>query len=269
MKIVLWIGNGANQKALANRIHSKHKVDLIIVESRKRKIKMGFSKILDRLADKLFFASLNDAWFQMLRHYEVNNKNYPDTQLIHTDAINNDLVYKTTVDAHPDLIIVSGTGMIREKLLSLKPRLGIMNLHTGLSPYVKGGPNCTNWCLATAQFHLIGNTIMWIDKGIDSGNIITNETTQFTGKESLADIHLKVMEHAHELYVRAIDTVVKGGHSSVSQDKIVSGKTYYTRDWNLAQKRNALANFKKFGSIISSGEYKLTQSAVKTVSFNI
>jgi methionyl-tRNA formyltransferase len=267
MRIILWIGEGANQKALANKIHSKYKIDLIIIESKKTKTRLSFSKIVERMADQLFCSDLNNAWFSMLNKYEESYKNYPDTQLIYTNSINNEQVYTDTISLQPDLILVSGTSMIREKLLSVKPRLGIMNLHTGLSPYVKGGPNCTNWCLANDQFHLIGNTIMWIDKGIDSGNIIATEVTKFTGKESLTDIHIKVMDHAHQLYTRVIDAISTGGNSNIPQNELAQGITYYTKDWNMKKKQKALVNYKKFASVVSSEEYKLAQSSLKTVSF--
>jgi methionyl-tRNA formyltransferase len=266
MKIVLWIGDGTNQKALANKIYSMHKIDLIIIERKNVKVKLTFSRIIQSVVDKLFFSSLNNAWSDMLSYYQSNYNTYPSAQIIYTDNINDDESYKATTYIEPDLIIVSGTRMIREKLLTIKPSMGIMNLHTGLSPYIKGGPNCTNWCLASNQFHLIGNTIMWIDEGIDSGNIITTEVTSLTGNESLSDIHLKVMEHAHGLYLNAINEIVKGKHSNVPQETITKGKTYYTRDWNTTQKLNALKNYKKFNAVLSSKEYKLAQLALKTVS---
>jgi methionyl-tRNA formyltransferase len=268
MKIVLWIGDGVNQKALANKIYSKHKIDLIIVEGKAVKNKINLSSILQRVVDKLFFSSLNKAWFQMLSYYAKNYTIYPPVPILYVDNINDAKVYKATTDLQPDLIVVSGTRMIKGKLLSIQPHVGIMNLHTGLSPFIKGGPNCTNWCLAINQFHLIGNTIMWIDDGIDSGNIILTETTQFIGNESLSELHLKVMEHAHELYLTAIDGIIKGKHSNVVQNEIALGKTFYTKDWDIIHKRKALANFKKFNSVISSKNYKLAKSAIKTVSFS-
>lgn len=48
---------------------------------------------------------------------------------------------------------------------------------------------------------------MWIDEGIDTGNIITTEQTPLRGNESLFQIHLKVMDHAHDLYLRSIEVV--------------------------------------------------------------
>ena len=131
-------------------------------------------------------------------------------------------------------------------MLSIHPGIGILNLHTGLSPYIKGAPNCTNWCIATEQYHLIGNTVMWIDSGIDSGNIATTEFTEFNGNEDLAAIHIKVMEHAHNLYLRAIKKIVNKECPNIKQDEIAKGVTYYTKQWELKQKINLVRNVKKF-----------------------
>ena len=110
--------------------------------------------------------------------------------------------------------------------------MGTMNLHTGLSPYVRGGPNCTNWCLATGRPWLIGNTTMWIDEGIDSGDLITTECTPLNGSEGLRDLHRKVMDHAHDLVLRAMstsDALDRQGHPQTEIRE--SGDLYLTRDW--------------------------------------
>ena len=150
-------------------------------------------------------------------------------------------------------------------MLSIKPALGILNLHTGLSPYIKGGPNCTNWCIATKQFHLIGNTIMLVDIGIDTGNLVTTELVDFTGDEDLSGIHLKVMEHAHNLYLKAIDKLSKGEHFNIKQSSISKGTTFYTKQWGLKEKINLIKNLKQFQKSIKSGEIKKLQQTVQTV----
>jgi len=193
MRIVLWIGNEANQKALANKIHEKFPLAGIVTETRKSKSAFTIKKLITKLIEKLFFKTIGNAWFNMLNHFQELYPFYPQVPLLNTENINKDIVFRFTKDLQPDLIIVSGTSIIKEKLLAIEPQTGIMNLHTGLSPYIKGGPNCTNWCITTKQFHLIGNTVMWIDKGIDTGNLIATEFTSFTGAESLFDLHIKVM----------------------------------------------------------------------------
>ena len=121
---------------------------------------------------------------------------------------------------------------------------GVVNLHTGISPYVKGGPNCTNWCLAQGWFHLIGNSVMWLDRGIDSGNLITTERTSLTGDEDQEELHWKVMEHAHDLYVRAISAIAAGdGVPDVPQQDLGTGPTFHNADWTARAMIRARWNF--------------------------
>ena len=265
MKIVLWIGNEANQKALANKIHDKFPLAAIVTETKNRKNSIALQKLPARLIEKIFLRKIGDAWFNMLRYYRQRYPDFPPVPLLNVENINDDEVFEFTKACNPDLVIVSGTRMIKEKLLSIRPRIGILNLHTGLSPYIKGGPNCTNWCIATGQFHLVGNTVMWIDKGIDSGNIITTEFTSFTGNETFNEVHIKVMEHAHDLYLRSIEYLNSGRHNSRPQKEFGQGKTYYTRQWGLKQKFQLVKQLPNFKQSVLSGEMEQKRAEIKTV----
>ena len=267
MKIVLWIGNEANQKALTNKIAKEFHVVGIVRETRKSKSKITIQKFFEKSIEKIFLSSIAKSWFGMKNMYDKQFLTYPDTKILDVENINSNEAFKFSFDLQADLIIVSGTRLVKEKMLSLEPKLGILNLHTGLSPYIIGGPNCTNWCIATKQFHLIGNTIMWIDLGIDTGNILTTEFTPLAGIESLSEIHIKVMEHAHELYIKAIIYLAKGGKNSVKQESIAKGKTYYSKEWNLRQKINLVRGMKKFEKAVSSNDYE--DKKKKTITIEI
>ncbi|MBS1611519.1 MAG: hypothetical protein JST49_01755 [Bacteroidetes bacterium] len=265
MRIVLWIGNEPNQKALANRIEAAYPIAAIVTETRKAQRKLGAKMLAEKVVEKLFLSAIGKAWWGMLQHYNKLYPSYPAVPTLDVENINSDEAYQFTLQHQPDLIIVSGTRLVKEKMLAIAPSIGILNLHTGLSPYVKGGPNCTNWCIATEQFHLIGNTIMWIDKGIDTGNILATEFTPITGNENLSALHLKVMDHAHDLYVRAIAYLAKGERQSIPQSTIAKGTTYYTKQWTLAQKFKLVGNFGKLKNKVQSGEIVQLQKEIKTV----
>jgi methionyl-tRNA formyltransferase len=265
MNIVLWLGNEANQKALANKIHQKFPLVGIVTETRKGRSAVTIKKLAGKIIEKLFLSEIGDAWIGMLKYFEKLFPFYPKVPLLNTENINNENVLVFTKNLNPDLIIVSGTRLIKKDLLAIEPGIGIMNLHTGLSPYVKGGPNCTNWCIATKQFHLIGNTVMWIDKGIDTGNLIATEFTSFNGTESLLELHIKVMEHAHNLYVRSIQNAEMNKMNNIPQNEIAPGKTYYTKQWGLKEKIQLVKNFKQFANEIFSGEIDKKRTSIKTV----
>lgn len=259
MKIVMWIGNESNQKALANRIHQSFPIAGIITETRASKQKITFGKIFEKFFEKFFLSSIGSAWISMKKKYSEQFPYYPDCKLINLENINCKEAIKFTKDIQPDIILVSGTRMIKEELLALNPKIGILNLHTGLSPYVKGGPNCTNWCIANQEFNLIGNTIMWIDAGIDTGNIFCSEQTKIQNCDTLKIIHLKVMDHAHQLYVKSLEAINKGIINNVKQSNVAIGKTYYTKDWGLAQKIALVKNIRGLKTSI------LNNSKVETV----
>lgn len=265
MRVVLWIGNESNQKALANKIHEKFPIAGIVTETRKAKQKITINKLFVKAVEKLFLRPIASAWVDMKNYYQRLYAEYPATKILDTEKINMEEVFKFTKALNPDLIVVSGTSLIRKKLLSLAPSIGIINLHTGLSPYIKGGPNCTNWCIATSQFHLIGNTIMWIDAGIDTGNLIKTEMTNFSGDESLSEVHIKVMEHAHALYLRSIIELAKGFRQNIPQNTIAEGKTYYTKNWGLKEKFSLVRNFKHFKKQIKTNEYSQLKKDIITI----
>jgi len=249
MKIVMWIGNAPNQKALTNKVNNLFPLSGIVYETRKVKKNINFKTLLEKVIEIFFLSSIKNAWIGMNNKCNFDYPGFPKCELLNVENINSNEAYDFTKKIDADLILVSGTRLIKEKLLKINPSIGILNLHTGLSPYIKGGPNCTNWCLSTKQFELIGNTVMWIDLGIDTGNILTTERVKFTGEESLADIHIKVMDQAHELYLRSVTSVIEGRRQSVKQKSISEGITYYTRDWGLREKILLVKNLKYFRKI--------------------
>lgn len=265
MKVLLWIGSGANHKALAHKIHRRFPLAGIVVETRSAQQNRSMAFYAGKFIERLFLSSISASWHRMMTQYHHKYPAYPETKILHTRAINTPEVSAFCQSIQPDVIAVSGTSLIKEELLALKPPGGIVNLHTGVSPFVKGGPNCTNWCIANGDFHLIGNTVMWIDAGIDSGNIIASEVTPFDEVTNLFEIQFAVMEHAHDLYVRSIEALSKGLSQSVPQKKLGEGKTYYTRQWGLREKLRLIRRLPDFRKSLKSGERARKQKSVTTV----
>lgn len=74
------------------------------------------------------------------------------------------------VTLNPDLIITYGCSIIAPPLIQAFPKR-IINIHLGLSPYYRGsGTNYFPFVNDEPQF--CGVTFMWIDEGIDTGEII-------------------------------------------------------------------------------------------------
>jgi methionyl-tRNA formyltransferase len=259
---VIWCGDAPNQKALVNKISGKFNVAGIVIDKKKNFKRKSFTKrIMPALQDRLFFKTITKAWISLQRKYSQQYPGLPDKPYVEVDTINSEEAFQFTKRLSPDLIVVSGTGLVKSKMLSLRPSIGIINLHTGLSPYIKGGPNCTNWCIALGEYEKIGNTIMWINEGIDAGNIITSECTPLKEIKDLEDIQWKVMEHAHDLYLKAIYYLVTAlaPYNSVSQKEIATGKLYLTKMWNFTAKKKLLTNL---GMLIARGNIERNNSII-------
>jgi methionyl-tRNA formyltransferase len=267
MKIILLCGNKSNQHALAAKIAAQFNLAGIVKEERKEKKAIQPGDILSKILNRFLFYKIASSWFNLLSYYEENYTEPKQSLTLVTADINSQEVLDFIKQLQPDLIMVSGTSLIRTGILELKPAKGIINLHTGLSPYVKGGPNCTNWCIANNTLHLIGNTIMWIDKGIDSGNIITSATVPLDGTESLDTIHFKVMEHAHQIYLDVLHTLEHDPKNcpSVKQQDIAKGTLFLTKMWNFKAKLNFMYNLIRLKKRIRAAQGSEYQRNLKLV----
>src|SRR5258706_3805859 len=229
IKIVIWCGSAANQKALANKIANRFDVAGIVIDTHSGpKKKKRLVQLPAILWDRFRFRTIYNAWGRMMNYYDRKFPRWPELPQIKVPDINSNETEIFTRELKPDLIIVSGTALIKEPLLSIPASIGIINLHTGLSPYVKGGPNCTNWCIANNEFQLVGNTIMWLNAGIDAGNIITTETINIRDADNLNSAHQIVMDHAHDLYLGTIGYLSEttAAYNSVPQSSIGKGRLY-------------------------------------------
>jgi phosphoribosylglycinamide formyltransferase-1 len=84
--------------------------------------------------------------------------------------INNDSVVSEIENLNAEVLVCYGSSLIKSTLLkSHKGRF--LNVHLGLSPYYRGsGTNV--WPLINREPDMVGATFMYIDEGIDTGEII-------------------------------------------------------------------------------------------------
>lgn len=251
MKVLLFTSPHGNNRALAHRVAAAVPVAGIVTVTPRRDWTGRKASLGDRIraaGRRLVSASiglpLRRAWFGMLGHYDRLHPDFPLPPIEVAD-VNTPEVLALVERERPDLVVVSGTNLLKQKLIERIHETGrVVNLHTGISPYIKGGPNCTNWCLALGRFDLIGNTVMWLDAGIDSGALIATERTPLTGRESLTGLHIAVMEHAHDLYVRCIRLFAAGkALPAVPQKEIGEGRLFLTRHWRSGPIVRAVRNF--------------------------
>lgn len=108
-------------------------------------------------------------------HYILKNKNSYFN--IKKGKLNDTKTLDYIMNYNPDLIVTYGCSIIKPNLINLfKNR--IVNVHLGLSPYYKGAG--TNFhALVNNEFHFMGYSFIYMDEGIDSGEIIHQSRAKF------------------------------------------------------------------------------------------
>jgi hypothetical protein len=256
-RIVLWCADAPNQKALASKIAERFNLAGIVIDE-KRNVsgnKMP-AKLLSKIWDRVRFYKIYGSWKRLQKYYQGHFPSWPEVPIRRVATINTAETDNFTRGLRPALILVSGTSLIKATILGVPASIGIINLHTGLSPYVKGGPNCTNWCIANNDWHLVGNTVMWLNSGIDTGNIITTECIDIRQASNLDEAHRIVMDHAHDLYLRAVNYLftVNPPFINIPQQSFGQGNLFLTKMWT-AEKRNLLLkNWKRRHKVIPAAQ---------------
>ena len=142
----------------------------------------------------------------------------PSVPLLHTDAINGADTVAFLERLAPDLVLVNGTQLLREPVLALRPLLGhgIVNLHTGLSPYSRGA-NCNLYMVLEGHPELVGVTVHHIDPGIDSGDIIRSAQVPMEPGDNFETIDVRSFHLGIELLLQGARDLVAGRAERVPQ----------------------------------------------------
>jgi hypothetical protein len=121
-----------------------------------------------------------------------------------------------------DLLLLCGTGIVREPLISL-PRLGTINLHQGEVPFYRGAPPGF-WELWNREEHA-GVTIHFVDAGIDTGDIVLQERVPIEPGDDHGRVQEKLAELSLALYPRAVREIAAGNAARTRQQTGV-GRNY-------------------------------------------
>lgn len=90
----------------------------------------------------------------------------------------------------PDLIIFTGGDILRKEVLAI-PRLGVLNVHLGLLPQIRG-MSSPEWSLLNGV--PVGITIHFMDSGVDTGPILQKyEYSDLAHCKSLADLRHRLI----------------------------------------------------------------------------
>jgi len=108
----------------------------------------------------------------------------------------------------PDMIVVAAFGQILPKAVLDFPPLGCINVHPSLLPKYRGAAPI-NWALIQGETRT-GVTIMYMDEGLDTGDILLQEETPISPDETFGHLHDRLSTLGAVLLLKAVQLLESG-----------------------------------------------------------
>lgn len=125
-------------------------------------------------------------------------------------------------DLAPEAIIVAAYGRILPQAVLDIPKYGCLNIHASLLPKYRGA-SPINACILHGETEA-GVTIMQMDAGLDTGDMLLPAATEILPNESCGSLHDRLAKIGGEAIVKALDLLAKGELRGEPQPEV--GFTY-------------------------------------------
>ncbi len=126
------------------------------------------------------------------------------------------------VAARADVMVVAAYGLILPQWVLDAPRLGCLNIHGSLLPRWRGAAPIHR--AIEAGDTQTGVTIMQMDAGLDTGDMLLTESCAIAAADTTGSLHDKLAELGGRLIVEALELAACGGLKPVKQPS--EGVTY-------------------------------------------
>lgn len=124
-------------------------------------------------------------------------------------------IQQQLVSYHADLMIVAAYGLILPKEVLDTPRLGCLNIHASLLPRWRGAAPIQRAILANDAE--TGITIMQMDEGLDTGDMLYKKPCPIGAKETAESLHDKLAALGAEAIIDTLGLLERGAINNISQ----------------------------------------------------
>lgn len=163
-------------------------------------VKHAVRLIIPKIRDKIHLINNTNRFYSVKRIAQVYQKSY-----YYVENVNSNEFIDRWKNTSIDLIIsISPTQIFKSRLLSL-PRYGCINIHTSMLPKYRG-LYPVYWAMASGE-RKIGVSIHYMEKGIDTGDIILQDEISLEGIRTMDKALIKSKLKGSELLLQAINLI--------------------------------------------------------------
>jgi len=124
--------------------------------------------------------------------------------------------------ARPDVLVVAAYGLILPQWVLDLPRLGCLNIHASLLPRWRGAAPIHR--AIEAGDARTGITVMQMDAGLDTGDMLLMESIDIAADDTTASLHDRLAALGGRMIVEALELAARGG--LVRRAQPLDGVTY-------------------------------------------
>lgn len=124
--------------------------------------------------------------------------------------------YEDILKYEPDLIVTCAYGKIVPKVILDYPKYGCVNIHASLLPKYRGSAPI-QWAIINGEAET-GITLMYMDEGMDTGDIIDVAKIKIEDKDDVGTLHDKLSLLGTELLSKNFSNIVNSNVNRIKQD---------------------------------------------------
>ena len=124
--------------------------------------------------------------------------------------------YSDILEMNPDIIITCAYGQIIPEVILNYPKYGCINVHASLLPKLRGGSPLHHAIID--GYDKTGVTIMYMDKGMDTGDIIEQEEIKISDSDTVGTIHDKLSILGSSLLIKTLPSIINGTNKRIKQN---------------------------------------------------
>ena len=133
-----------------------------------------------------------------------------------SDLIRSEVFDKLIKEVAPDLIVVVAYGKILPKNILSLPKIGTINIHASLLPKYRG-PAPIQWAIINGEKET-GVTTMFMDDGLDTGNILLSSEIEIAPNDTSATLHDRLSVLGGNLLMKTLAALEAGELKPIPQD---------------------------------------------------
>lgn len=125
--------------------------------------------------------------------------------------------YEDILKLNPDIIVTCAYGQIIPSAILDYPRLGCINVHASLLPKLRGGAPIHKAIID--GYSKTGITIMYMDKKMDNGDIISTSETEILDSDNLESLHDRLSIMGRDLLLETMPSIINGTNKRIKQNE--------------------------------------------------